>query len=386
MIFPGIDETARDPRPTALYVATAEASIANSWTIINGWTAPLVYSDIDEEYHALLTDAALVDFGPLCRYIIRGPMASNFLSRITTAPLDYIDIGESARGLIVSAGGGVVDMVDVSRLGEEMYLLTTSRPHARRLQLANRGVDATVEDITGSIAALAIIGPKARESAAKAGLAIGGEDLAAQLTVRGVETSARPIHYGAQSGIEILYPYDEALTVWERVRRASKIGPAGVAALDALRIESGSPQPGADFVSADDAAEPAQVRSPEALGLAHLAPVNRAWFNGRRALSVSRKPESRVLHVLALDAEHIQAGAPVVRGGSVVGRVTSAAFSPRLKRAIAFADLDAGALGKPLRVEAKDGALHAATLFATPEQALAAAFKKSLENSTDLAS
>ena len=380
MIFPADDLYADDPKPTALFAAAASVATANSWTSVNGWSVARVYSSIQEEYDAVLNSAGVVDAGPVIRYTARGKGASAFLSRVTTAPIEALEPGESARGLMLDEDGAVVDMIEIARLGGDLYLLTASRRHARRLQVAARGLDIVVDDISGRIAALAVIGPDARDIATAAGLDVSSEHLAAAGRVRGVETSARPIYFGALSGVEIIFPRDEALTLWERIKRAGAPRPVGLAALEILRIEGGSPRPGADFTPADEARREAQRRLPAEIGLDHLAPTDRAWFNGRRALK-NRPLARRALVVVAIDSETAAPGAAVFAKKSAVGRLTSAAFSPRLKRVVAFADLAVKALGGPLEAAlAGEGEGQAAArIIDTPESRLALAFRTGAE-------
>ncbi|MEQ8751101.1 MAG: glycine cleavage T C-terminal barrel domain-containing protein, partial [Amphiplicatus sp.] len=62
-----------------------------------------------------------------------------------------------------------------------------------------------------------------------------------------------------------------------------------------------------------------------------------------------------------------------------VGRLTSTAYSPRLKRAIAFADLAVEAFGKPFEVALPGGEKRAsAAFYETPEGKLAQAFRASM--------
>ena len=376
MIFPVDNPNEENPKPTALFAAAAGSATANSWTSINGWAAARVYSAVSEEYEAAQSAAVIADTGPIARYAVRGPGAADFLSRITSAPVSTLEIAESARGLILDEEGAVIDIVETARLGRDLFLLTSSRPHARRLQLAARGLDATCEDISGAISALAIIGPDARDVAAAAGFDASSETLAAQGRVRGVETSVRPIHFGALSGVEIMYPHNEALTLWERLRRVRAPLPIGLEALEILRIEGGAPRPGLDFISAEHARDNELRRRPIEIGLDHLAPTDCAWFNGRRALKAPSLP-CRLLAVLAIDADAVPAGAAVLGRKGPVGRLTSLAFSPRLKRIVAFADLDPSALGAPLAV-ARFGAEAepvAARFYETPESRLAGAFR-----------
>lgn len=378
MIFSADDPVTDDPRPTALYAASASAATANSWTSVNGYAVARAYTNVFEEYDKALDGACVADVGAVTRYTARGRAAAALVARATTAPVETLAIGESARGLMLDADGFVVDKIEAARLGPDLYLLSASRPHARRLQLAARGFEAEVDDITGQIAALAILGPEARDIAAAAGLDAESDMLARQGRVRGVETSARPIHFGALAGIEVIYPRDEALTLWERLRRARAPAPIGLDALEIFRIEGGAPRPGLDFVSADEARRDEDRRLPDEIGLAHLAPANRAWFNGRRALSGAAR-SGRALAVLALDAGEAAPGAAVHGKKGQVGRLTSTAYSPRLKRAIAFADLAVEAFGKPLEIDAPSGGPRAAAAFyETPEGKLAQAFRASM--------
>ncbi|MGE0410303.1 MAG: hypothetical protein AB7P23_13725, partial [Amphiplicatus sp.] len=369
-----------DPKPTALFAAAASAAAANSWTAINGFAVARVYANVAEEYEAARGGAVVADFGAIIRYSARGADAPAVLARATSAPVAGLQPGESARGLMLDAEGGVVDIVEVARLSDELFLLATPRRHARRLQLAARGLDATVEEISGHIAALALIGPEALEIAKAAGFDLAGDSLAAQGRVRGVETSARPIHFGALSGVEIIYPEEEALTLWERLRRARAPRPAGLDALEILRIEGGAPRPGVDFIPADEARSQAGRRLPAELGLPHLAPANRAWFNGRRALR-GAGGGARALAVLAIDADAVPAGAAVHAEGrkGAVGWLSSLAFSPRMRRVVAFADLGPEAAGRPLEVAAGAGRVRAERLE-TPESRLAAAFRAATDS------
>lgn len=379
MIFSADDLITDDPRPTALYAAAASAASANSWTSVNGWAVARVYSTVGEEYDAAMKGAVVVDAGAVTRYTARGRDAAVLLARATTAPVEGLHVGESARGLMLDSDGYVVDKIEAARLSDDLYLLSTSRPHARRLQLAARGFDAAIDEITGRIAALAILGPDARDLAAAAGLDAESDMLARQGRVRGVETSARPIHFGALPGIELIFPYDEALTLWERLRRARKPRPIGLDALEIIRIEGGAPRPGLDFTVADEARRDASKRLPDEIGLAHLAPPNRAWFNGRRALKTAER-SGRALAVLAIDAGVAHPGAAVYGKKGAVGRLTSVVQSPRLKRALAFADLSVEAFGKPLEVAmpGEGEARAAASFFETPEGKLAQAFRATM--------
>lgn len=362
IVFPAIDEATIAPRPTPLFSAIASESVANKWVSVNGWSVSNVYSDVKNEYLALSEGAALIDTGALIRRTIGGVDAVAMLSRLTSVPIGDLNIGEIGRGLILDDHGFVVDHADVARLTGDLYLLTTSSPIVRRMQLATRGLEVDIENISDGIAALSIIGPDGRRVASRAGLDIGGDLLAAHSKLRGVDTCVRPIVLGNIEGVEVIYPAQEALVLWERLRRARHITPAGFDALSILRIEAGMPSLGVDFQSPEASGHGVTMK-PKDIGLAHLTPLDRAWFNGRRALT--GKPSSdRYLFNFLADADALQVGAKVFADDIAIGQVSSWGFSWKKRCAVGFATVMAGKA--PDMVETDEGARPISALV-TPE-------------------
>ncbi|MEM8935269.1 MAG: glycine cleavage T C-terminal barrel domain-containing protein [Pseudomonadota bacterium] len=380
MIFPAEDIFLKAPRATPLYSAVASESEANAWTSVNGLSVARVMTSVDDEYAAAKSSAVVTDLGALARATVAGPDAAAFLSRLTTAPALQLKLGESARGLMLDDAGYVVDLAEVSRASQSLFLLTTPTGHPRRLQLAARGLNVEIADISNEVAALGVFGPKADDALEKAGLRAPAQNLTASAVQSGVETSARPVQFGVIPGVELLYPRDEALTLWQRLRRRGGARPIGADALEVLRIESGAPRPGVDFVPAartHAAIGAKSARLPSEIGLPHLAPVNAGWFNGRRALRHSAGAETRRLTVLAIDDDRSTPGAAVFAKGKTVGRVTSCAWSPALRRVVAFADVSATSPYKDyeISVPSPTEGRVAARLLSTPESALAEAHR-----------
>ncbi len=377
MIFPADDMIADAPRATPLYAAAASVSKANIWTSVNGWSLARVFTSVEKEYNAVRNGAAIADLGALFRYAVRGSEAAQQLSRITTVPAPSLDVGDSARGLILDDEGCVLDLAEVSRLSGDLFLLTTPTSHARRLQLAARGLDAVGEDITESVAAIGIFGPRASEVLGAAGMKNPGDDVAASGMVRGVETAARPIQFGATDGVELVFPASEALTIWDRLMRRGKVGPIGLDAMEILRIESGAPRPGVDFIAADRPGS-GMRRTPAEIGLPHLAPLDRGWYSGRRGLRhVATRPQHRLV-TLSIDDDRSVPGAGVFAKGKPVGRITSCTWSPAIKRVVAFADMSrpTGRNDYEISIPSQVDGRVAAKLYETAESALARAFRE----------
>ena len=376
MIFPADDRLAERPAPTPLYAAAASMSTANLWTSVNGFAAARVFDTAEAEYHAAKEFAVVADFGPLSRYAVRGPDAAALLSRVATAPALSLSVGESARGLLLDDDAGVIDLAEVSRLADDLYLMTTPSPQVRALQLAARGLDLQVEDISSSVAAIGVLGVGAHSALSASGLKMPGDHVAASAVLRGVETAARPVQFGALPGAELIFPAADALTIWERLMRRGGVRPIGLDAMEMLRIESGAPRPGVDFQTR--APRAGERRSlPAEIGLPHLAPLDSGWFNGRRALRFSTPGRGDYLVALAVDADRVLPGAMVETGGKVQGRITSCAWSPAARRIIAFAAIPASTYGKIRDIAVTDDAGEArpAQILATTESGLAAAFE-----------
>ncbi|MEO1252885.1 MAG: glycine cleavage T C-terminal barrel domain-containing protein [Pseudomonadota bacterium] len=384
MIFPADDILIDRPKPTPLYAACAAMSEANVWTSINGYAAARLYSSLEGEYRAAKEGAAMADFGPLSRYAVRGENAALLLSRVATAPAATLSPGESARGLILDDDGGVMDFAEVARLTDDLFLLTTPSPQARRVQLAARGLDAKVETISRVVAAIGVLGPSSGDALMASGMKLPGDHVAASAVMRGVETAARPVQFGAVPGIELIFPAEDALTIWERLTRRAKVKPIGVDAMEILRIESGAPRPGADFRNSASRLDAARA-SPEEIGLPHLAPLDSGWFTGRRALRFAPPPPRDRLIALSVDADRVLPGAAVFDGGRAIGRITTAAWSPAARRVLAFASIQAASYGKTreLTVSGESSATLPARPLETPENELAKTFLESRDAATE---
>ena len=379
MIFPVEDILAEAPAATPLYAAAASSSTANVWSSINGWSVARVYGTVEAEYEQAKSEAVLVDLGALARYSVRGGEAGAFLSRLTTAPTPRLEAGESARGLMLMDNGGVIDLAEVSRLSDELFLLTTPMRHPRRLKLAARGMNVVIEDIASDVGAIGVLGPASSEILASAGLKGAAQRRAATGSLRGVETAARPVQFGSVAGVELIFPKEEALTVWERLIRRGGVAPIGLDALEILRLESGAPRTGLDYTPADHM-RPEATRTPDEIGLPHLAPLDKGWFNGRQALRNNPRPSGRRLVAMSIDADHLSPGAGVFAGDKPLGRVTSCAWSPSNKRVIAQVDITTARVGKSFEISmvSTEGARASAQIFETLESKAAAAYYASM--------
>jgi len=264
--------------------------------------------------------------------------------------------------------GKVVDDGTVARLDDDSFRWTAAEPQLRWLSLNSRGLDVEIEDISEATGAIALQGPLARavlEAATNESWADLGYFRRRRSTVGRTQVDVSRTGYTGDLGYELWVNADRAVELWDRltaVGRAHGVRPAGMLALDMVRIEAGLILLDVDYTSSRHALIPAQNYSPFELNLGRLVNLDKqAEFVGKRALRAEKERggPARRLVGLSLDWDEMErlyatqdlsvsvagtasrAHVPVYEGGRQIGRVTSSTWSPLLKKHIALASLAA---------------------------------------------
>jgi aminomethyltransferase len=350
----------------------------------------------EHEYNAIRNAAALIDVSPLFKYRISGPDATRLVNRIITRDAERMAIGQVFYTPWCDEDGFAIDDGTVTRLDEQVYRWTAADPSLRWFQQNAAGMRVQIDDVSEQIAALALQGPtSARVLRAAADADIDGLKYFRATTgaIAGVPVEISRTGYTGDLGYEIFSSADSAVRVWDALvlaGRAFDIKPAGMLALDVARVEAGLLLIDVDFNSSKKALIPAQKYTPHEMGLGRLVQLDKAPFIGRRALAAERQRGPRRMIVgLEIDWSDVErlydrvglapvapaatsrVAVPVMREGTQVGRATTAAWSPTLKRLIALATIDAPhfAVGTRLQFEVTvEGVRHfaGATVARTP--------------------
>jgi aminomethyltransferase len=343
------------------------------WREWSGYFAASVYADAhDIEYNAIREAAALIDVSPLYKYRIEGPGALALVDRVITRDATRLAVGQVYYTPWCDEHGKVIDDGTVHRLAETEYRLTAADPQYRWLAMNTAGLDVTIEDDSGRLAAVALQGPRSRAVLEAAG----GASFADLRYFRrraariGSGRSATDVDvsrtgYTGDLGYEIWVAADRATAVWDALADAGKphgIRPAGMLALDVVRLEAGLILLEVDYTSARHAMNPDQNYSPYEIGLGRLVDLDKGDFVGKRALAAERKAggPARRLVGLTVDWTGIEAAfdaqglppsiSPVVdrspvplfaEGGGHIGKVTSRGWSPILKQMLALGSVPA---------------------------------------------
>jgi len=355
---------------TAFHPRTADLNRKMQWREWSGYFASSVYADFhDIEYNAIREAAALIDVSPLFKYRVSGPDASRLVDRVITRDATKLAPGVVYYTPWCDEHGKVIDDGTVHHLDDGSYRWTAADPQLRWLRMNAAGLDVEIAEETEAMAALALQGPLSRAVLEAAT----GESFADLRYFRRRPTTFRsgrtriPVDisrtgYTGDLGYELWIPAKHAVAVWDALIGAGDaygIRPAGMVALDVVRLEAGLILIEVDYTSARHALNPEQNYSPYEIGLGRLISFEKGDFVGRLALEREQRAggPARRLVGLQLDWYDIEAlytaqdlppaisptvdrsPVPVFAGGRQVGKATSHGWSPILKQAIALASV-----------------------------------------------
>ena len=355
---------------TPLHERTAALNRKQQWREWSGYLAASAYDLLHiHEYTGIRQAAVLIDVSPLYKYIVRGPDAARLIDRVITRDATKIKPGQVIYTPWCDDHGKVIDDGTIARLDDDSFRWTSAEQHLRWFELNGRGLDAEIEDVSESLAAIALQGPLSRavlEAATKQDWAEPGYYRRRSAKVGRIPIDVSRTGYTGDLGYELWVDANQAGALWDRlveVGRPYAIRPAGMLALDMARLEAGLILIEVDYTSATQALIPTQNYSPYEIGLGRLVNLDKdADFVGKHALIAERDaggPSRRLVGLSvdwpAIEALHEAQGlpihvpthawreqVPVYAAGRQVGRATSGTWSPTLKKHIALASVDAG--------------------------------------------
>ena len=319
----------------------------------------------EHEYNAIRNAAGLIDISPLFKYLVTGPDASRLVDRVMTRDVRVMDVGQVFYTPWCDEQGMVIDDGTVSRLDEQRFRWTSADPTLRWITQNTTGLRVDIEDVSETTAALALQGPMAARvlrAAADANIETLRYFRVRHGRIAGVPVDISRTGYTGDLGYEIWMPSERALDVWDALMTAGQafeLKPAGMLALDVARTEAGLLLLDVDYVGSRKALIPSQRYSPYEMGLSRLVSLDKGPFVGRAALAEERRrgPRRRIvgLEIEWAEVETLyekkglapvapaatsRVAVPVVRGSKQIGRATTTAWSPTLKRLIALATID----------------------------------------------
>ncbi|WP_420384373.1 DUF1989 domain-containing protein [Novosphingobium sp.] len=331
-----------------------------------GFWLPAAYNNHGAiaEYWACRQRAVLFDLSPLRKSEITGPDAEALMDLAVTRDMTKLAIGQIVYTAMCHATGGMIDDGTVFRLDRTNFRWVCGEDWCGvwlRQLAAEHGMQVWVRSSTDQLSNVALQGPLSREILAPLVATPGHKPSVAELgwfrfttgKLGDIPVVVSRTGYSGELGYEVWCHPTRAPELWDALMAAGAprgLLPAGLDALDMVRIEAGLVFAGYEFCDQTD---------PFEAGIGFAAPKSKvAPFIGSEALARRREHPQRTLVGLDVDgAEHIGHGDPVFAGRVQVGAITSATRSPILNRTIALAKVDVSqkALGTALTIGKLDG-------------------------------
>lgn len=344
----------RQPAPMGLIPGPFHDRIAplnhqQGWMNWMGVASPSVLDTVEFEYFAIRNQATVFDISPMNKYRIAGPEAEAVVNRLVTRDIRKLKPGRVAYVIWCDEEGNVVDDGTVFRFADGTFRLCCQEPQMGWLEDVADGFDVTLRDESADVAGLALQGPTSCAVLKDMGL----KDLESmkpfeirEFTIKSKLLTVSRTGFTGDLGYELWMDPKDSLAIWDHMMTAGHlrgIKVIGFEALDMARIEAGFLLPRVDFVSSQTHLRPGRARNPYELGLDWLVDLTKPHFNGRRALlRLSKDKPRRKLVTLEISRDKPAHHAYVYhKGKKEVGFVTSALWSPTLKRNIAYAWVDA---------------------------------------------
>jgi len=371
------------PIGTPFHARTSALCVSQNWRTWSGYLVASSYDVMhDYEYHAIRNSAALIDVSPLFKYDVCGKDALKLVNRVISRDAMKCAVGQAIYTCLCDAEGKVIQDGTVFRLAEDHYRFHLADPGLRWLRLNAVGMDASIQEVSEQVAALALQGPNSLRVLQQAADVNLDPLRFFRLTfgkIDGVPVMISRTGYTGDLGYEIWLPSEHAERVWDVVMEAGRdfgIKPAGMLALDVARLEAGFILLEVDYIGVEKALIPSQKYTPFELGLGWTVDLKKTHFVGSRHLrrENERGPSRQILglEIDLADYEQLfrqaglppqipltawRGGVPVYKEQRQVGHATTGAWSPALKKYIALATVGRQytAIGTRLELEVTVG-------------------------------
>jgi aminomethyltransferase len=351
--------------PTPFHSRTSELCVSYAWEEWAGYASAQMYElEFTHEYHAVRTASALFDYTPLQKYNVRGPDATKLLDRVLTRNVKKCKVGQIVYSVWCDDEGKILNDGTLSRLGKNSYRLAANDPNLAWLEDNAYGMDVHIEDVTEELAVLSLQGPTSRDLLNS----IITEDISdlrffrwTEATIDGSAVTVGRCGFTGDLGYEIWMDPKDAERIWDIFMEKGAsyaLKAAGTYALDVARIEACLLVADIDYIPANKTIFEIQKSSPLELGFGWLVHLKKPYFVGQQALREEKERGPAWLTVgleidlgalekiyadfgmpLHLPHEAWTDAVPIFREGKQIGKATSGAWSPLLKKYIAIARL-----------------------------------------------
>ena len=318
---------------------------AKDFSVYNHMYIPRDFGDPEQNFHNLINEAILCDVSVERQVEITGPDAYKFVQLLTPRDLTKLSIGQCKYILIVNNEGGILNDPVLLRLGENHFWLSLGDSDIllwAQGVAVNSGLDVIINE--PDVSPLQLQGPKS----AKIMQNLFGDEILdlKYYWLREIELENIPLvvsrtGWSSEFGYELfLRDGSKGDLLWEKIMAAGKdfgLKPGHTSSI--RRIEGAMLSYHAD---ADIHTNPFEV------GLDRLVSFDTDIdYVGKEALKkIKTEGIKRKQIGLILDCDPLKGPNTtfweIIKDNKIIGKVTSAVYSPRLKKNIALAIISIG--------------------------------------------
>lgn len=352
------DSAPRLTRETGFHPRTA--ALTRQFEAYRGFWLPNCFSAAGpiEEYWACRERAVIMDLSALRKFEVIGPDAEALMQRALSRDVRRLAVGQIVYAAMCYEHGGMIDDGTLFRLGPDNFRWIcgdeTCGSWLRRLAEQN-GFRVWVRESTDQLHNLSVQGPRSRDILAPLVATPPHRPSLSELKwfrftvgrLGGAPVIVSRTGYTGELGYEVWCHPSQAVPVWDAIMSAGAphgASPAGLAALDMLRIEAGLAFAHHEFCDQTDPFE-------AGIGFAVAAGKSEPYLGREALIRRAAAPQRRLVGLDIASSEAVGHGDPVYVGRARIGVVTSATRSPILRRTIALARLDVSAAGIGTAVE-----------------------------------
>ena len=327
-------------RRTPYYEATQRSS-PKAYTVYNHMYFPIRFDTFENEFQALLNDVTIWDVSVERCIEVSGPDGFKFAQLVTPRNLSKCAVGQGKYVLICDSDGGVINDPVMTRMDENTFWFALASSDVllffKGLKNAYPKLNVTIREL--DVAPLQVQGPKSKDLM-KDLLGDSILDLKyyfwRKAEIKGVPVVITRTGWTSEVGYEVyLLDPTKGSVIWDTLLEVGKkynVKPTGPS--DIRRVEGGILNWGADMTYENNAIE---------LGLERLVdfslPEDACISIGALKKIKAQGVKKRLVGV-ELDGEPFPAlnnvKWPATKDGAAVGKVTSAIYSPRLKKNIGY--------------------------------------------------
>lgn len=306
-----------------------------------GYLLPVQYgSGVIAEHMAVREAAGLFDVSHMGEVVFSGKDALANINNLFVNDFTNMTVGQVRYSPMCNPYGGIIDDLIVYKKRETEYFVVINASNRDKDVLwmrKNLIGDVIFEDISDSVAQLALQGPKAVEIMERLVLK---EFLPAKyyhfidnVSVNGIECLVSRTGYTGEDGFELYCSPRKAAELWETLMNAGKdygLIPCGLGARDTLRLEAAMPLYSHEMTD---------EITPYEAALGNYVKASKSSFIGKKALEGRESPSRKRVGLRMTDRGIAREHEDVYSGDVKIGFTTSGTHCPYLKQAVAMAIL-----------------------------------------------